>query len=118
MSNEIDTGRPYIYVEPNALPIDKGKKESSTLMLDGNGNTFSKVPDIEDYSMYVNLEMEVKSRYAGTANQANKTFMVSWDGSKSQIDFMEGSKLHFTDKEGKKSINAFTTNYADFSYED
>ena len=118
MSNEININRPYIYVEPNALPINKGENESPTLMLDSNGDTFSKVPDIEDYSMYVNLEMEVKSRYAGTSNQASKTYMVSWDGSKSQIDFMEGSKLHFTDKEGKKTINAFTTNYSDFSYED
>jgi murein DD-endopeptidase MepM/ murein hydrolase activator NlpD len=123
--NGVDTsmgtaaGKPIIYVEPNAIPIEDGKTESVTLIKGTDGRMFDKMPNTEDYSIYVDLEVEVKNRYGGVANQGNRTFFISWDPSKGEsVNFMGGQKYTFYDRYNERSYNAFTTDYADYCFSD
>lgn len=99
------------YIEPNiSVSLDDDK------VLNG----FEEAPKLEDYSIYVNLQVEVKSRY--NVFDESKLYSVSWDGKSTAVSFQQGSRIYF-DKYNKDSsnvpyANAFTTDYADFSYED
>lgn len=97
-----------IYVEPNYV--------ASTEEYDVNGlNTYEFAPPLEDYSIYVNLEVEVRGRNIQSSKTANgKKLIMSYvtrtDGS-SSVNFMQGSKIPIG--ENGATMNSLTTNYTD-----
>lgn len=108
----VNSSVPVVYVEPN----------SQTMYTDGNGENFEKAPNLEDFSIYVNFAVEVKSRYAGIRKEDSKIFVVSWNGNKNgtsksdkSVDFMQGTKFKFTDTDGKEaSYYAFSSKFAEY----
>lgn len=97
---------PVKYIEPNIIDTY-------------NNGEYEKTPDLEDFSIYVNLKVEVKKRYTSNQNEGNKVYSITWDGNSSNVNFMQGTRLYF-DSSNKNGgyVNSFTTNYADYSYED
>ena len=96
-----------LYVEPNYL--------NSTNMIGSNGmETYEVTPDIEDYSIFVNLEVELVGR---TINALNKTLVLSYTsyGDKETINLMQGSKIPIG---GGNTINSLTTNYTNIHIRD
>lgn len=97
-----------VYVEPNYVNSIEG--------YNANGlNTYEFAPSLEDYCLYVNLEVETRGRNIQSSKTANGkklvlSFVSHTDG-KSSINFMQGSKIPLGD--GKTSINSLTTNYTD-----
>lgn len=94
-----------VYVEPNY--------HKSTAAYDSSGlNVFEQSPDLSDYGIFVNLEVEVVGR---TIRSENNHYVVSWQykagSQESTVNFMEGSKIPLGDS--GKYINALTTNYTD-----
>lgn len=101
-----------IYVEPN---YNDSLEEYSV-----NGlNTYEFAPNLEDYSIYLNLEVEVKGREVSANNTSgNKKIVLSW---KSTSDSTTGATLNFFQGSriptGNGSyINSLTTNYTNASY--
>lgn len=97
-----------IYVEPNYV-------HSSDEYGVGGLNTYELTPPLEDYSIFVNLEVEVRGRNVQSTKTANNkklimSYVTKTDGS-SNVNFMQGSKIPIGDD--KASINALTTNYTD-----
>ena len=99
------------YVEPNVII----SSEDSDVL-----NGFEEAPKLEDYSIYVNLQVEVKRRY--TASNENKLYSVLWTASGNSVSFQQGSRIYFDsfkkDQTDADYVNAFTTDYADFAYQD
>lgn len=96
-----------LYVEPNYL--------NSLNMIGSNGvETYEVTPDLEDYSIFVNLEVELVGR---TINALNKTLVLSYTsyGDKETINLMQGSKIPIG--EGH-TINSLTTNYTNIHIKD
>jgi len=97
-----------IYVEPNYV--------FSTEEYGINGlNTYEFAPPLEDYSIFVNLEVEVRGRNVQSSKSSNNrklilSFVTNTDGS-SAVNFMQGSKIPIGEKGA--SINSLTTNYTD-----
>ena len=94
-----------VYVEPNY--------NNSAVAYDSSGlNVFEQAPDLSDYSIFVNLEVEVVGR---TIKSEVNHYAVSWQtkagSQESTVNFMEGSKIPLG--ESGKYINALTTNYTD-----
>ena len=94
-----------VYVEPNY--------HNSAAAYDSSGlNVFEQAPDLSDYSIFVNLEVEVVGR---TIKSEVNHYVVSWQSKagsqESTVNFMEGSKIPLG--ESGKYINALTTNYTD-----
>lgn len=91
-----------LYVEPNY-----------THSFEANGThgleTYEMIPDLEDYSIFVNLEVEILGR---TINATNNTLVLSYTsyGNKETINLMQGSKVPIGDG---NYINSLTTNYTD-----
>ena len=102
-----------VYVEPNYT--------NSTSEYDVNGlNTYEFVPPLEDYSIYVNLEVETRGRNVqSTKTSGNRKLVMSFvsttDG-KSAVNFMQGSKIPIGEKGA--TINSLTTNYTDIFIKD
>ena len=102
-----------IYVEPNYT--------NSTEEIGANGlNTYEFTPPLEDYSIYVNLEVEVRGREVQSSKSAGNTTLVmsyvSTTDGKSTVNFMQGSKIPIGDNGA--SINSLTTNYTDIFIKD
>ena len=102
-----------IYVEPNYV--------NSTEQYDTRGlNTYEFAPPLEDYSIFVNLEVEVKGRNVQSSKSStNKklilSFITSTDGT-SAVNFMQGTKIPIG--ENGATINSLTTNYTDIHLRD
>lgn len=102
-----------IYVEPNYTFT--GKEE-----YDVNGlNTYEFAPNLEDYSIYLNLEVELKGREISANNTAgNKKIVLSWHSTSDSttgttLNFFQGSRI----PTGNGSyVNALTTNYTNATY--
>lgn len=91
-----------VYVEPNY--------SNSTNMYDSGGlETFELTPDLEDYSIFVNLEIETIGRTIQTGNKVYKFSYISKGGDES-VNLMSGTKINTTDG---SSINSLTTNWTD-----
>lgn len=91
-----------VYVEPNY--------NNSTDQYGSNGlNTYEFIPDLEDYSIFVNLEVETIGR---TIEKGNKVYKFSYvsKGDGESVNLMSGSKICTTDG---RVINSLTTNYTD-----
>lgn len=94
------------YIEPNYI-------ESNTY------GDFEKAPDVEDYSIAVNLSVEVSDRVGGSSFEAeNKKYVMSWDGKNGSVSFMQGSKLYFEGNKKGDYVNALTAKDAEFYYAD
>lgn len=96
-----------IYVEPNYI--------NSVEEYDVNGlNTHEFIPALEDYSIFVNLEVETRGRNVQSSKSSNNrklilSFISNTDGT-SAVNFMQGSKIPIGEK---ATINSLTTNYTD-----
>ena len=102
-----------VYVEPNYVNSIEGYNENGL-------NTYEFAPSLEDYCLYVNLEVETRGRNIQSSKTSNGkklvlSFVSHTDG-KSSINFMQGSKIPLGD--GKTSINSLTTNYTDIFLSD
>ena len=102
-----------VYVEPNYT--------NSLEQYDTNGlNTYEFTPQLEDYSIFVNLEVETRGRNVQTSKTSNNrklilSFVTNTDGT-SAINFMQGSKIPVG--ENGATINSLTTNYTDIFISD
>ena len=96
-----------LYVEPNYT------HSTSEYGLHGL-ETYEMTPDLEDYSIFVNLEIEIVGR---TINAINDTYVLSYtsSGNKETINLMQGSKVPIGDG---NYINSLTTNYTDIHLKD
>lgn len=91
-----------LYVEPNYI--------HSQEYYGANGlEMYEMTPDLEDYSIYVQLEVELLGR---TINAVNNKYVLSYvsSGNKETVNLMQGSKVPIG--EGNY-INSLTTNYTD-----
>ena len=98
-----------LYVEPNYT--------HSTNEYGKHGlETYELTPDLEDYSIFVNLEIELVGRTIN-ATTSNKTVVLSYtsSGNKETINLMQGSKIPIGDG---NYINSLTTNYTDVHLKD
>ena len=100
-----------LYIEPNYTGAKYQYGESGVEVTEI-------APALEDYSIYVNLEVEVKGRVLqanGTSN--TKTIVMSWESGKNgnTVNFMQGTKLPIGDG---KYINSFTTDYTNATITD
>ena len=94
------------YVEPNAIDSVTSYKTSSGMV--------PKSPALEDMSIAVNLEVEIKGRtYSGSREGANTNYVMTWQSTHNgqTVKFMSGSKV-YTDTTKTKYVNSLTTNYA------
>ena len=97
-----------IYVEPNY--------NNSLEEYDVNGlNTYEFIPGLEDYSIFVNLEVETRGRNVQSSKSSNNkklilSFISNTDGT-SAVNFMQGTKIPIG--ENGATINSLTTNYTD-----
>ena len=102
-----------VYVEPNYI--------DSIEEYGANGlNTYEFAPPLEDYSIFVNLEVETRGRTVQSSKSSGGkkyilSFVSSTDGS-SSVNFMQGSKIPIG--ENGATINSLTTNYTDIFLRD
>lgn len=106
--NDRDCGRVY-YVEPNTIHSVEAVSESQM-------ENYELIPPLEDYSIYVNLEVQVRGRTIrvnGGSEMA--TYVMSWEnrGSGTTVNFMGGSKIPLGDNGSDGYMNSLTTNYTD-----
>ena len=102
-----------VYVEPNYL--------NSMEIVDVNGlNTYEFAPPLEDYCIYVNLEVETRGREIQSSKSSgnNKLIMsyISTTDGKSVVNFLQGSKIPIG--ENGVTMNSLTTNYTDIFIKD
>lgn len=90
------------YVEPN---YTNSLSEYGSHGLD----VYEFAPDLEDYSIFVNLEIETVGRTIQTGDKVYKFSYVSKKGGES-VNLMGGSKIKTSDG---KIINSLTTNWTD-----
>ena len=99
-----------LYCEPNDL-----------FNYDPNGKNISLTPDLEDYCITVDLEVEIPGRMKGTkVKNGNDVFIMRWvNGTKSgdnKISFLQGTRYTY---EGSKGSSFLTTAAYDFAtYDD
>lgn len=101
------------YVEPNAI-------DSVTSYKGVYGETTTKSPALEDMSIAVNLEVEIKGRtYSGSREGTNTNYVMTWQSTNNGqvVHFMSGSKL-YTDETQTNYVNSLTTNYASANLRD
>lgn len=103
-----------IYVEPNYTFTAKEEYDVHGL------NTYEYAPPLEDYCIYVNLEVEKRGRNVQTSKSSNnQTIIMSFtsksDGT-SSVNFLQGTKIPIG--ENGATINSLTTNYTDIFLKD
>ena len=91
-----------VYVEPN---YTNSVSEYGQTGLE----VFEFTPDLEDYSIFVNLEIETVGRTIQTGNKVYRFSYVSKNGSEG-VNLMGGSKIKTSDG---GVINSLTTNWTD-----
>lgn len=91
-----------VYVEPN---YTNSVSEYGQTGLE----VFEFTPDLEDYSIFVNLEIETVGRTIQTGNKVYRFSYVSKNGSEG-VNLMGGSKIKTSDG---SVINSLTTNWTD-----
>ena len=96
------------YVEPNSV-FDELTKAAN------DGNTYDRAPNLEDYCIYLDIEVELSSRDDAIRKNGreNNVIIMSYkyggsEGQKDRVNFMSGSKI--IDGE---SPNFLTAKYAD-----
>jgi hypothetical protein len=104
------------YIEPNADAIDTYKATTT-----GPTYRYQTSPDLSDYCIAVDLEVEVKARNAtGTINLDSQVQQLSWQSSTDKdanVHFLRGTRI-YTDEKKSTWVNSLTTNYTDTYYDD
>ena len=75
---------------------------------------YEMIQPMEDYSIFVNLQVEVRGRTIRINGGTEKnTYVMTWESDQktSTVNFMSGSKIPVGDRKSGKFINALTTNY-------
>jgi hypothetical protein len=103
-----------VYVEPNYVSTSLSEYGVNGL------NTYELTPDLEDYSIFVNLEVEIRGRNVQSSKSATGkrlvlSFISNTDGT-SSVNFMQGSKIPIGDNGA--TMNSLTTNYTDIFLSD
>ena len=108
MNNAQDYSK-VLYVEPN---YNTNAEEKI--------NTPYYVHDMEDYCIYVDLEVEIFDRNIEGLNGSH-TLLFSWktnkDGNET-ASFLSGSKIRYGGKDGDKGFQVLTTNFLNTHYDD
>lgn len=105
------------YVEPNITSTRREYSGKSFVEWASNGDDFQRAPRLEDYSIMVNLEVEVCPRVNISKDERTQkdvlimSFKTVTNGSGSTVNFMGGTKINCNDK-NNNTINFLTTNYA------
>jgi len=105
------------YVEPNFSSV-KGEFSGGTFQNWALEDDFERAPRLEDYSIMLNLEVEVCSRKNISKNKTvTKDVLILQyssreNGKKTAVNFMGGTKIQCNDTENHY-INFLTNNYAD-----
>jgi hypothetical protein len=92
-----------VYVEPN---YTNSVNEYGVHGLEA----YEFAPDLEDYSIFVNLEVETVGRTIQTGNKVYRFSYVSKNGGES-VNLMGGSKIYTSDG---NYMNTLTTNWTDY----
>lgn len=83
-------------------------------------NTPYYLHDMEDYCIYVDLEVEIYDRKVEGMN-GTKTILFSWKTNvegKTSASFLEGSKIRYEGANGERGFQSLTTNYLNSHYSD
>lgn len=105
------------YVEPNFSAV-KGEFSGGTFLKWALEDEYERAPRLEDYSIMLNLEVEVCSRKNISKNETvtKDVLILSYTTNQSNgtsvVNFMGGTKIECNDTE-HHNINFLTTNYAD-----
>lgn len=109
------------YVEPN-LFVGRTEDTSSRGQIKwALDDGYERAPRLEDYSIAVNIEVELSNRSVQTTSgsNTNTVYLLEWrsKGDTSTVNFMGGTKVATHDK-ANHYMNYLTTNYADMYVED
>lgn len=115
MAEENKNKRQLIYIEPN--------NENSYKDFDnhGIGQEVPIAPDLSDFCIAVDLEVEVKGRTVVGGTKSNEqTIIMSWNNnsSGSTVSFMQGTTIKFNKSENSGYVDSLTTSYTDIFYND
>ena len=105
------------YIEPNFSAV-KGEFSGGTFLNWALKDDYERAPRLEDYSIMLNLEVEVCSRKNISKNETvtKDVLILSYTTNQSNgtsvVNFMGGTKIECNDAENH-NINFLTTNYAD-----
>src|SRR5574344_397611 len=104
------------YVEPNIDSL-------GTYDISSGSRTYryQKSPDLSDFCIAVDLEVEVKGRtFNGKSNSNSQVYKLSWqnsEGGDGHINFFNGSRVYI-DNSKSQWVNTLTTNYTNTFYDD
>ena len=110
------------YIEPNFSAV-KGEFSGGTFLNWALEDDYERAPRLEDYSIMLNLEVEVCSRKNISKNETvtKDVLILSYTTNQSNgtsvVNFMGGTKIECNDAENH-NINFLTTNYADMYVDD
>lgn len=106
MNNKQNTKKVY-YVDPNEINF-----------INSNGGAgVMNSPNIEDLSIYFNLEVEAKGRKT-TEKTSDEKYIISWDGKGKGVNFLGGSKFTSTSNNSTTNLRYLTTDGYDYNFQD
>lgn len=109
------------YVEPNLFVGRTEDMSSQGQIKWALDDGYERAPRLEDYSIAVNIEVELSNRSIQTTSggNTNTVYLLEWrsKGDTSTVNFMGGTKVATHDK-ANHYMNYLTTNYADMYVED
>ena len=106
MNNKQNTKKVY-YVDPNEINF-----------INSNGGTdVMNSPNIEDLSIYFNLEVEAKGRKT-TEKTSDEKYIISWDGKGKGVNFLGGSKFTSNSNNSTANLRYLTTDGYDYNFQD
>lgn len=106
------------YVEPNAISTSSEFSGKTFISWTPEGDDYERAPRLEDYSITVNLEVEVCSRnnISQSKTITSEVLVLSYktnvSNGTSVVNFMGGTKVK-TGNDSYKPMKYLTTNYAD-----
>lgn len=104
------------YVEPNIDSVGTYDISSGSRKY-----RYQKSPDLSDFCIAVDLEVEVKGRtFNGKSNSNSQVYKLSWqnsEGGDGHINFFNGSRVYI-DNSKSQWVNTLTTNYTNTFYDD
>src|SRR5574344_640755 len=106
MNNKQNTKKVY-YVDPN---------EFNFINSNGGAGVMNS-PNIEDLSIYFNLEVEAKGRKTTEKTSGGK-YIISWDGKGKGVNFLGGSKFTSTSNNSTTNLRYLTTDGYDYNFQD
>ena len=109
--NMVNKSTKVLYVEPNWTNSDIDYANQSS----PSSSVSLRQPALEDFCIYVNLEVEKKGRMVTAAGgQGNTVYVLRWTNSEKEgdrVSFLQGTKIR---TESSGDINSLTTNYTTY----